>query len=361
MIPRMYGAMIDKIKILLPILISLIFTFGCGQKKVDVNQPEPIVVTKTAPALQFARFEQDLFQAKKPLDTIAVRVLREKYGDFFELWCTQLSGVLPRIKSRPSDAFIVYNLNQYLQDKYMREVFADCQKQYKDIRWLQEALQPVFQRYAVAFPDKKIPLILTYLSPFTSNIMAMDTVLGIGLHFYLGHDYKYYPSLQLPGYMVRKMRKEYIINDMIRGWLDSEYLDDSSQTNFLSQMIYQGKVLYATDVLSPETEDTIKTGYNEKQLEWALSHEEQIWSVFIENQLLYNTNPKIYLKYIHDGNGTSGFPKEAPARLGAFIGWKIVRAYMKNHEGMPLHQLFELKDAQKILSESAYKPLKSNS
>lgn len=126
-------------------------------------------------------------------------------------------------------------------------------------------------------------------------------------------------------------------------------------------MIYQGKVLYATDVLSPDIPDTIKTGYSEIQLQWALSHEEEIWSFFIEQQLLYNTNPKTYLKYIHDGNSTSGFPKEAPARLGAFIGWKMVRAYMKKHEGITLQQLFEMKDAQKILSESGYKPIKSNS
>lgn len=353
--------MIVKIQSYSFIFLSILLIASCGQKKVDINQPEPIEIADEGPELKYVRFETDLFNSSLPIDTTRIRHFREEYGDFFELWCTQLAGVLPVTKGRPSDADISYNLTQYLSDKYMKEVYADCEKKYKNISWLQEELQPVFQRYSKAFPGKKIPVILTYLSPFTSNIMAMDTVLGIGLHFYLGSDYKYYPSLQLPMYMIKKMRPEYIVNDMIKGWLDSEYLNDSAQNNCLSQMIYQGKVLFATDVLSPEIPDTIKTGYSAKQLEWALLHEEEIWSFFIGQQLLYNTNPKIYLKYIHDGNTTSGFPKEAPARLGAFIGWKIIRAYMKNNEGTSLQQLFERKDAQKILSESGYKPLKIKS
>jgi len=361
MFQRIYNAMIGKINISAVIFISILLTVSCGQKKADVNQPAPIVVTDEGPVLKYLRFEEDLIQSPLPMDTARIRYFREKYGDFFELWCIQLAGVLPATKGRPSDAAIAHNLNQYLSDKYMKEVFEDSEKKYKDISRLQEELQPVFQRYHRAFPRKKIPVIMTYLSPFTSNIMAMDTMLGVGLHFYLGSDYKYYPSLQLPMYMIKKMRQEYIINDMIKGWLDSEYLDDSTQNNCLSQMVYQGKVLYATDVLSPDTHDTIKTGYTAKQLDWALTHEEEIWSFFIEQQLLYNTNPKTYLKYIHDGNSTSGFPKEAPARLGAFIGWKIVRAYMKNNENVTLEQLFEMKDAQKILSQSGYKPLKLNS
>ncbi len=353
--------MIAKFQISALLFISILLTASCEQKKKDPNAPEPIVAGDTLPELLFLRFEQDLFTKVTGTDTAGIHYLRKKYGDFFELWCVQLAGVLPATKHTPPIAEIAYNLNQYVHDKYIREVYSDTQREYQKIQWLQEELQEVFQRYAIAFPRKKIPVILTYLSPFTSNVMTMDTMLGVGLHFYLGSDYPYYRSLQLPGYMIKKMRKEYIVNDMIKGWLDSEYLDDSSQYNCLSQMIYHGKVLYATDVLSENIHDTIKTGYSSSQLEWASRHEEQIWSFFIEQQMLYNSNPKTYLKYIHDGNSTSGFPKEAPARLGAFIGWKIVRAYMKNHKNMSLLKLFELKDAQKILSESGYKPAKSSS
>jgi hypothetical protein len=73
---------------------------------------------------------------------------------------------------------------------------------------------------------------------------------------------------------------------------------------------------------------------------------------------LFSNKPKLYLKFINDGNTTSGFPEEAPAKLGGFIRWQIVRSYMKKHEGMSLEQLFQLSDGKLILNESGYKPSK---
>lgn len=354
--------MITKNYCLIAGAFIILFTVGCGEKKkADINRPEPIAIKDEVVQMNFIRFEQDLLAlpAKPQVDDI--RALRTKHGEFFELWCTRLSGLLPPGEKKPSDAEIAFNLQQYLEDKYIREVFQDCKRQYNDIQWLEDEMEPVFTRYKKAFPGKLIPKIMTYVSPFSSNVMTMDSIAGIGLHFYLGADYKYYPSLQLPGYMIRKLRREYMTNDLLRGWIDSEYLDDSAQINCLSQMIYQGKIMYATEILAPEIHDTILTGYTPAQLDWVFEHEEKIWGFFIEQNLLYKTNPKLYIKYIHDGNTTGGFPKEAPARLGPFIGWQIIRSYMKNHPGMTLRQLFELKDAQKILAESGYKPPKTAS
>lgn len=347
----------------IPALIFLIlFTLGCGEKKkADLNRPAPMEEPTDTLTLRFIRFEQDLLSLSLPVQPGAVATLRKKHGTFFELWCTRLAGIMMPGEGTPTDQEIALNLNQYLNDKYIREVFQECNRQYKDLRWLDEELEPVFKRYKKAFPGKTIPAILTYVSPFSSNVMAMDSAAGIGLHFYLGDHYKFYPSLDLPMYMIRKLRKEYIVNDLIKGWLDSEYMDDTAQSSCLSQMIYYGKVMYATELLSPETDDTIITGYTASQLDWAYNHEENIWGFFIEQNLLYKTNPKVYIKYIHDGNTTGGFPKEAPAKLGPFIGWQIVRSYMKQHPGTNLRQLFETKDAQKILAESGYKPPKQSS
>lgn len=149
--------------------------------------------------------------------------------------------------------------------------------------------------------------------------------------------------------------------DLLKGWLDSEYLNDSAQRNMLAQMIYQGKLLYAMDVLLPEISDTIKTGYSASQWEWVRQNEEKIWSFFIEQKFLYSTNPKTYIKYIQDGNTTGGFPEKAPARLGAYIGWQIVRAYMLKNPTTRLDQLFQLSDAQTLLAGSGYRPPKPSS
>jgi len=341
-------------------IILLLGTAGCNDSRRAPDAPEPIVIEEDIEPLKFDRFDLRMSALELPVTPQEVQKLRSDYGKFFELWCTQLAGILPPGDTAPSNAEIAYNLSQYLGDKYIREVLVECQKKFEDLEDLETELSGVMKRYEKAFPGRTAPNLVCYTSPFSSNVMTLDSVLGIGLHFYLGQDYKYYPSLELPLYMVKKFRTEFIVNDLVRGWLDSEYFDDSAQVNCLSQMIYQGKVLYAMDVLSPATHDTIKTGFSETQLEWAEEHEKELWTFFIDQKLLYNTNPKIYLKYIQDGNTTSGFPKEAPARLGPFIGWKIVRTYMKNRPATTLKALFEMRNAQEILTLSGYKPPKTN-
>lgn len=349
-----------SVAILAKLMVLMLWT-SCGNSQQEADKPEPIPEPEVKLQLHISRFEKDLLDNRDSISPALVSRYRKKYGRFFELWCTQLAGILPPDAKNPTNDEIAYNLNQYLSDRYIQEVFQDCATAFPDLNAIEEELGLMFSRYSAAFPGKPVPRVVSYASPFTSQVMTMDSTLGIGLHFYLGADYKYYGTLQLPRYMVRKMRKEYMAVDLLKGWLDSEYLNDSMQRNFISQMIYQGKLLYAMDVLLPETEDTLKTGYSAAQLRWVQDHEEKIWSFFIEQHLLYNGNPKAYIKYIQDGNTTGGFPRQAPARLGAYIGWQIVRAFMLKNPNTSLTQLFRWSDAQTLLARSGYRPPKTPS
>jgi hypothetical protein len=345
------------------IILCLALVSACSTNPADKDRPEAIAVDVSKPIqrVKIVRFDQDLYHIPVPPTPGDVAAMRKKHGRFFELWCGQLSGIILPTDTAPKNGLIAYNLGQYLSDQHIQTLMADCDSVFRDLTWLEDQLTLVFERYRSGFQGHVVPKVITFVEPFNYKVMAMDSATGLGLHYYLGSNYKYYPSLQLPQYMVRKMSREYMVHDLIKGWLDSEYLVDSIQRNCLSQMIYQGKVMYAMDVLDPGMPDTIKTGYSALQFEWALRNEYDLWAFFVGQKLLYNTNPKVYLKFIHDGNTTSGFPKEAPARLGPFVGWKIVRAYMAKHADTSLKQLFELQDAQKILQESGYNPEKPSS
>lgn len=343
------------------IAFLLMLLVACGTDPAERDRPEaiPLRETDSVKAVHIIRFDSDILALSTSPTATDISRLRQKHGRFFELWCGQLAGITSPQDTAPSNAEIAYNLSQYLSDEHIRSLMQDCDSAFKDLAWLEERLAPVIDRYERGFPGQTVPRVITFVEPFNYKVMAMDSSAGIGLHYYLGSEYKYYPSLQLPQYMVRKMHREYMVHDLIKGWLDSEYLDDSAQNSCLSQMIYQGKVMYAMDMLDPTMHDTIKTGFSEEQYTWALKNEYDLWAFFVGQKLLYNTNPKVYLKYIHDGNTTSGFPKQAPARLGPFIGWKIVRAYMKNHPELNLKALFAKRNAQSILLESGYQPEKN--
>lgn len=365
MISRFGSVKLGKFAIVVCLFGIIIGLNSCTENKKKKNAPIPVEIPNIKISLKVNRFEQDLFSIRE-IDSLSVDKLRNKYGDFFDIWCLKLSGIATKsmlIKSNdqvtlPTSQELINNLKQYTHDKYMLEVFSDVNKKYSNFEGLSDSLKNVFSRYHVAFPNKKIPTITTYLSPFYSNITATESNLGIGLHAYLGSDYKYYPSTGMPLYIIKKLSKDYVITDAMKGWLDSDYMNDTSDQSFINQIIYQGKVLYALELLVPEADDTIKIGYSSKQLDWVFENEQNIWKVFVDNNLLFSNKPKLYLKFINDGNTTSGFPKESPSKLGAFIGWQIVRSYMHKHEGVKLEALFNMNDGKAILNESGYKPNK---
>src|SRR2546426_4763022 len=129
------------------------------------------------------------------------------------------------------------------------------------------------RHYKYYFPEKIIPKPITFISVFDYSIVATENVLGIGLQMYLGDTSRYYPSLQFPFFKIRKMRKEYIAADAMKSWLMTEWEEDPSQNDLLSQLIYRGKILYALNAMMPEAPDTVKTGYTKKQLEWCNENE----------------------------------------------------------------------------------------
>ena len=154
------------------------------------------------------------------------------------------------------------------------------------------------------------------------------------------------------------MRREYIPVDAVRGWMESEFEPDAAKRDLLSSMIYQGKILYLLKKLLPETDDTLLTGYSASQLKWCYENEKNIWSFFVEKQLLFSTNQELYSKYTTEGPATSGFPKESPGNVAAFTGWQIVNAYMNEHSEETLDKLMKQNDAAALLRDSKYKPKK---
>ena len=303
-------------------------------------------------SLNVYRFEQDLF-SNNVLNTVKVQALRKQYGKFFDLYCHRMIQLPVQ-----SDELLAEQLQQYISDKYIREVYDESQKKYKQIDGIKHDLTEVFKHYGHYFPKKNIPDLVTYIAPFNYNVMTMDSILGIGLDMYLGEDYNYYSTLELPQYLIRSFRQEYIVRDCIKGWFQSEWNVPANANDMLSNMIYQGKLLYFSQALAPQMHDTIRLGYSAAQLQWCMDNEQKVWQFFIEQKLLYNKTPGTFMKFINDGNSTNGFPQEAPAKLGGFIGWQIVQSYMNANPNQSLEQLLLVDNAQQVLSESKYKPKK---
>ncbi len=304
-------------------------------------------------SFSFRHFDQDLFSLDTNNMGSSLAQLRSKYGNFFDLFAYRITSLGSQDSILTRDKF-----RQFITDTNFRAVYRDIQKEFGDGESLKKELSEAFRYYRYYFPGKQVPEVITLLSAFSFPVVADSNHLGIGLDMYLGTSYRYYSTIEppLPLYLRLRMTREYAAIDALRGWLQSDYMVDESQAKMIEMMISQGKIIYALDLLFPETPDSLKIGYTGAQLNWCKENESKVWSFFVDQQLLFSTDPNLLMKYVNDAPTTNGFPKESPGNIGQFIGWKIVQSYMDHHPDISLQQLMENKDLQKVFQESKYKP-----
>jgi hypothetical protein len=328
---------------------SILLLNGCSDRE---EGPD---VSQINLKLSAKRFERDLFGIDAQQPGPGIRELKNKYGNFFDLFAYKITS----LGSRDS-VQTVNNFRSFLSDVNFRNIYNDCEKNFGDFSVYETELTNAFRHYLYYFPGKPVPELVTLISGFSFPVICDSSVLGISLDMYMGPSYYYYSTLEppLPNYLRSRMRKEFLVCDAMKGWALSDYGIDESTARMVDFMISQGRILVYLNQVLPETPDTIKTGYTAEQLDWCVANEGRIWSFFIDNKLLFSVDPNLMNKYVNDGPTTNGFPKESPGNIGQFIGWQIVKSYMKAHPAITLQQLMEQKDLMKIFNESNYKPRK---
>jgi len=321
-------------------IYTFLFITACNTNPLDVD------VSAVESNLSISRFDSDLTSHKNDFD-----FLRNKYGNFFFRYC---NNFIPRQIGDSSGPDSV--LKHFITDADFIEVNHAVQDTFKNISETEEQIRNAFRHYKYYFPERKIPEVISFVSLFNYGVVSTDSVLGIGLDMYLGSSTKYYESLGFPVYKIVHMRKEYITVDAMRGWIESEF--DDTKHDFISHISYKGKILYLLDALLPQLNDTLKTGYSAQQLKWCYGNEKNTWSFFVEKRLLFSNSLEQFSKYISEGPTTNGFPTESPGNIAAFIGWQIIKSYMKENPKVTINKLMSETDAAIILKDSKYKPKK---
>jgi len=162
--------------------------------------------------------------------------------------------------------------------------------------------------------------------------------------------------LGIPKYKTQNMVPQKIVPDVFYAWAITEFPFNENTNNLLSNMVYQGKLLYFTEAMNPNLPDSIIIGYTSQQLNWCKQNEANMWAYLAEKRLLYNSERLELRKYIGDGPFTNTFSHESPGRTGVWLGWQIVRSYMNKNHSTSLNDLMEMNNAQEILNNSAYFP-----
>jgi len=318
-------------RILFLFLVGLI-VFSCGEENKVVEDVEKISMD-----LKVLRFDRELAVTSKE----SFPELKGKYPYLFP--------------AQYHDSIWIQKLDDTIQIELLDEVG----KAFPDFEDEKQELELLFKHIKYYFPRINGPKVVTVTSnvDYQNRIILTDSLLLIGLDNYLGPDHKFYQGMQK--YIGAILDKQFLTSD-IAGAFATKVLNYPTERTFLSKIIYYGKELYLKDKLLPLTTDAQKIGYSQEQYDWAEANEEQIWRYFIENELLYSTDNKLEQRFL-DLAPFSKFAlelidSESPSRVGRYVGWQIVKAYMEKAELTPQQLL--LVPAEEIFREANYKPKK---
>lgn len=329
----------------LSVLIMLSFVVqSCTLDKLDVD------VSDIDLNLEVERFEKEMFEGQSPQEMTRInKELIEKGGELYEFYVYDMlrSGSV-------FDDSIGHYLWYFVSDSMMRMVNDDIQTQFVDFDLIEEQLIDLFKHQKYHLPNAPVPSkIITYNSAFSYGVISTDSVIGIGLEMYLGPENRILKEVRFPVYMKDKMSREYLASDVAHSWIATNVLGDDKGETFLSSMIYYGKLMYTLEAMMPDVEENRVIRYTTEEYEYAAASEYNIWQYLVDMNWIYSIDMKVKLRFFEEAPTTVGI-EESPGRIGQFMGWQMVRAYMDANPEVTVEELVNEENESKILK--AYKP-----
>ncbi len=253
------------------------------------------------------------------------------------------------------DSFWIAKITDTLQ----AQLFKSVENEFKSFDETELEIESLFNHLKYYFPEFNPPRVITTTSnvDYRNRVIVTDTVAILALDAYLGSEHEFYGNI--PKYISEHLKKELIVVDLAEEYA-KKYIYQSQNKTLLDEMIYFGKQLYFKDVVVPFKMDAERIGYSQEQLDWTVANESYIWRYFVERELLFSTDSKLLGRFINPAPFSKfyleGIDANSPGRLGQYIGWQIVRAYMAQND-VSLKDML-ITSAEEIFNNSKFKPRK---
>jgi hypothetical protein len=340
------------LKVTLFCFFITLLLFSCKSDKVHAPDVSNVKVD-----WKLMRYEQDLFKVDTNNMQASHTALKAKYPVFNYLY---FKSVLPLTEDTTK---LHAAIKGFLKDKDIIRLKDTTQLLFGDMQDFRTEMDYAYKYLKHYFPKARIGNVYTYISEFGYQRFIFNDgdkdAIGLGLDMFLGASYPYKnidptnPSFS--AYLTRTFTKEHMVPKAVELIVD-DMLRDIHNEKLIDFMINNGKKLYIMQKLLPYTNDSLIHEYNAKQMKWVKENELEIWSFFRDKNLMFDTDLMKINKYINPSPDAPGMPKEAPGKTANYIGLKIVQAYMDKYPQTSLQHLIEMKDTQKILELSKYKP-----
>ena len=329
---------IKQVWLLLPVIL---FLLSCTKNNNCIEAPD---ISNIHLELHVQRVDQELFKSRTKNDLAMIIRQNPVFAEAF-LMRSQY----------PDDSILVDRFYELLHDPNIDTLWQETQQVFGDFKEVEDQFRDAFKRIKYFYPDFTVPKIKTVFSGLSSDMYLSDTLILIGLDYYLGDDATFRP-LNTPEYILKRYRKENIVPNTLLFLSEKYNATNPEDQTLLADMIYYGKSYYFSKQMLPCIADSIFLGYTPKEMEDIYNNEGIIWANFIENELLYETNHSIKDKFISERPYTYEISQICPGRIGRWIGWEIIKEYHERNEDQSFKEIMANPDALEIFNISKYKP-----
>lgn len=197
--------------------------------------------------------------------------------------------------------------------------------------------------------------IYAIVSPYNQSVFVIDSVMLIGLNHYLGSDYPGYSNFAEYQRWNKSLR--YIPYDIVEALVASHYVyRPASEATVLSRMLYNGAIIEAKMQILPDANLADAVGFTESQLKWAQNNSREIWNALIMRNMIHSTSVADADRLLMPSPATAVIHPDAPGRIGRYVGYMIVKAYMRRHPEASLMQMLspEFYNSPLALIKSGY-------
>ena len=302
--------------------------------------------------LKIQRFDKDFHSYLANPTEEQYTILRTKYPNFLKAF----GVVTVNLQDEELDNPVLFKqlMEPYFSNTALSKIYADALTLFSDLSTYELELTKANDLIKTYFIGKELPGLSIHVSGFKANTIVLDSIISVSTDKYLGKDYSGYKPF-FESYQTIQMELKYIVRDFLKAWLMSEFRETNQRKNLLSEVIYQGKILYALNELLPEWDESDILGYTEQQQEWCEEHAKDIWKMTIDHNYLFNSDSQVIQKYMEDAPYTAIISAESPGRVGLWLGLQIIKNYAKN-TGHDLQSILLENNNQLLLKSAKYNP-----
>jgi hypothetical protein len=243
----------------------------------------------------------------------------------------------------PFDSAAPYMLKKFYENEFIAALEKEKLKLEKERRKQIESFEESLSYLSYHFPGIKLPKQVVLMNNMFSGVLLSDEQLFVGLERFLSSEsdlVQSVPSDQLHNWQKEDMDIAYLARDMALPWIQVQLFKQEDE-HLAFHIVQAGKVLTVLQAAFPKQSETFILRYSEKDMEWANQNEELFWDYLVKEQKLFVNDVRDKANFLNEAPYTVGLPDKGPDRMGQFLGFQMVKSYLKQNKDLSLQELLE--------------------